>query len=564
MSLSGAQRYNFEELREQINNELLNEHMPDRLYKSTDGIMRVINAIVKTKGQGWTAQVLNNDGNPLLSPNEQVKFKEAFQPYLESIIDFFGRDDEMEGGAYKPDINKMSGMSSDFLKTKAAQATHSFPIPPINPLEMASVDDIYSKLYHKIGNINSTVNEYASKYGILKLEKEHDLEEDVRVIPPPAALGISEGVLALSTAAGFPIPPNITMEVLSKIKVPFRTIIFTIYLILDVSRLAIGITGPSIARKILSILLAIVELLKGDWKKALLTLIGYYGMIPMLTGELLKVFLTMFRMFSPQIQHSIIFGSLDATKSFIVGLLLAIFQVTAPEEVRLPLIGILEKVAQHKAKMDGVLQDIGLSARPDYLSPTWADLNNIQAVISDEAYICSCEFKELVEAVNQSAIIRIVLQILRIPVNDDMITYKCGKEPCKDFVTTVVKEAKDDTEAQKKADAPFSISDFKSPIDINPLTSITTPVNTSVANMASKTSNDVGNAAASALTGTLSGAFKPTKSNENTQSSEENPSEIQENNPSETPVDKPSETQEDKLKTTGGRILHSRMKKIIA
>jgi hypothetical protein len=565
MSLSGAQRYSFEELREQINNELLNEHMPERLYKSTDGIMRVINTIVKTKGQGWAGQVLNNQGKPLLTPEEQVKFTEAFQPYLESIVDFFGQDEDMGGGAYKPDISKMSGMSKDFLKTKAAQATYSFPIPPINPLEMASVDDVYSKIYHKIGNVNSTVNEYASKYGILKLEKEHDLEEDVRVIPPPAAMGISQGVLALSTAAGFPIPPNLTMEVLSKIKVPFRTIVFVLYLALDIARIAIGIVGPSFARKIMSILLAVVELLKGDWKKALLTIIGYYGMIPMLIGELMKIFLTLFRMFSPQIQHSIIFGSLDATKSFIVGILLAIFQVTAPEQVRLPLIGILEKVAQHKAKMDGTLQDIGLSARPQYLSPTWNDLNNIQAVMSDDAYICSCEFRQLVDAVNQAAIIRIVLQILRIPVNEDMIMYKCGKEPCKDFVTTVVAEAKDETEAQKRANAPFSFNDFKSPVNLNPLTSITAPVNTAVTNLVSKGPNAVGNAAASAVTGALTNALSPKKNNENPEApvEEEAPPTVEEKKQEAPPPENNPTSVEESPKTTGGRILHSRLKRII-
>ena len=565
MSLSGSQSYNFEELRSKINNELLNEHMPARLYKSTDGIMRVINAIVKTKGQGWTAQVLNNEGNPLLTEQEQIRFTEAFQPYLESIIDFFGEDDEMRGGDYTPDISKMSGMSKDFLKTKAAQATHSFPIPPINPLEMASVDDLYSKIYHRVGNINSKVNEYASKYGILKLEKEHDLEEDVRVIPPPAAMGISQGVLALSTAAGFPIPPNITMEVLSKIKVPFRTIVFTIYLILDIARIAIGIVGPSFGRKIMSILLAVLELLRGDWKKAVLTIIGYYGMMPMLMGELMKIFLTLFRLFSPQIQHSIIFGSLDAIKSFIVGVILAIFQVTAPEEVRLPLIGILEKIAQHKAKMDGVLEDIDLSARPDYLSPTWQDLNNIQAVMSDTAFICSCEFNQLVEAVNKSAIIRIVLQILRIPVNEDMIEYFCkGKLPCKDFVTTVVKEAKDETEAQKKAAAPFSISDLTSVVDLkNPDTSITAPITTSPPDIITKGPNAIGNAATSAVTGALTGALSANKNNENPQAPEE---EAQPAEEKAQPAEEEAQPAKENLTTTktGGRILHSRLKKIIA
>jgi hypothetical protein len=341
---------------------------------------------------------------------------------------------------------------------------------------MPGVDDIYTKIIDRIGNVNTTVNNYASKYGVLKLEKEHDLEPDIRVVPEPAALAISESLFGLSTAAGFPIPPNLTLEVLSKIKVPFRTIIFIIYLTLDVARIAMGIVGPSIGRKILSILVALLELLKGDWKKAILSLIGYYGMMPMLIGQLLKVVFTLFGMLAPQIQESIIFGSLDAVKSLIVGLLLSIFQITAPEQVRLPLISVLEKIAQHKAQMDGTLQDIGLSARPDYLSPTWNDLNNIQAVMSDKAYICSCEFEELVKAVNNAAIIRIVLQILRIPVNKEMIEYQCGNEPCKDFVTTVVKDAKDRTEEQQKAKAPFSMKNFEAPVDLNPETSMTAPV----------------------------------------------------------------------------------------
>lgn len=475
MSLSGAQRYTFDELREQFNDELLNKNMPERLYKSTDGIMRVINAIIKTKGQGWAAQVLNNEGKPLLTKEEQIKFTEAFQPYLETIIDYFGPDDEISGGQI-PDVSKLSGLSSDFLKTKAAQATKSYPIPPFDPTTMIGPDDIYAKIVNRIGNLNSTVNNYASKYGVLRLEKEHDLEEDVRLIPQPAALAISEGVFALSTAADFPILPSITMEILQKIKVPFRTIVFVIYLTLDIARLAMGIVGPALGRKILSILVAVLELLKGDWKKAILTFIGYYGMIPMLTGQLLKVFISLFGMLAPQIKERIIFGSLDAAKSFIVGLLLAIFQVTAPEEVRLPLIGVLEKIAQHKAKMDDTLKGIGLSARPDYLSPTWADLNNIQAVMNDEAYICSCEFKDLVNAVDKSAIMRIVLQILRIPVNKEMINDKCGEGDCKDFVTTVVADAKQRTEQQQKVSQPFSMNDLKNPVDLNPTTSITAPI----------------------------------------------------------------------------------------
>jgi hypothetical protein len=578
--MSNYQKYSLEELNKRIQDELLKENMPQKLYQSTNAISRMINAIVKTRGDNWASQVVDKNGTPLLTKEEQIKFTDAFKPYIDTILDTFGprgfdggaykADISPNGGAYKPDMSALSGMSSDFLKTKAAQATHSFPIPAFDPTRMPGIDDIYAKIVDRVGNVNSTVNDYASKYGILKLEKEHDLEPDIRVVPEPAALAVSQGLFALSTAAGVPIPPNITLEILSKIKMPFRTIVFTVYLILDVARLAIGITGPAISRKIMSLLLALLELLKGDWKKAVLTALGYFGMMPMLFGELLKVFLTLFRMLAPQIQHSIIFGSLDAAKSFVVGLLLAIFQVSAPEQVRLPLIGVLEKIAQHKAKMDGTLEGIGLSARPDYLAPTWNDLNNIQAVMSDEAYICSCEFEQLVKAVNDAPIISIILQILRIPVNQDMILYKCGNKKCEDFVIGVVKEAKDDEEEKAEVKAPFSMKDLKVPVDLNPLTSLTAPIEKAKETLNNATTK-ASNTAATALTGALTGALlgNKNKNNKNKNANQNDPTtgpkeETKEETKGENENPAPQTPPNNKLVKKGGRILHSRRNKSIS
>ena len=65
MNLSGSQKYNFEELRNHINDTLLNEQMPDKLYKSVDGILRIINTILITKGDNWASQVLDENKNHL-------------------------------------------------------------------------------------------------------------------------------------------------------------------------------------------------------------------------------------------------------------------------------------------------------------------------------------------------------------------------------------------------------------------------------------------------------------------------------------------------------------------
>ena len=447
---STAQRYTFDQLRQQINEELLNKEMTNKLYKSTDGIFRIIDAIIKTHGEQWTAHIVNNQGQPLLTKEEEQKFEQAFRPYIDTIIDFFKEDNKVIGGtaptATAPTVESLSGLSRDFIDTKLGRASGT---QPSDPTKMFGVDDIYAKIIDRIGQIDQSVNTFASKYGILRLEKEHDLEKDPRIIPAPLIAGIS----SLLTPLG--VPPNITTETLKQVRLPFRLIVFAIYLALDVARIGMAVSNQTTGRKILSIVLSIADFLKGDWKKAILSFIGYFGMTPLLTGEIIKIYLSLFRTLSPQLQENIIFGSLDATKSVMIGILLAIFQVTAPEEVRLPLIGVLEKVAQTKAKMDGVLESQGLSARSDYFSPTFHDLNNIQAVMSDEAYICSSEFDELIKAVNTSTIIKIVLQILRIPVTEEFKKLKCGEPPLKPFAEIAVDQSIKEKQKEEKASSPM-------------------------------------------------------------------------------------------------------------
>jgi len=540
--MNGPERYTFDTIRDQVDKELRNKEMPQRLYNSTDSVFRIVDAIIKTKGEGWAAQALDNNGNPILTGNEQVKFTDAIQPYLESIIGYLDSNgkESLQGGMYKPNIEKISGMSKDFIKTKLTQANGVID----DPTKMIGPDDIYARIVKKIGNIDTIVNDYASKYGVLRLEKDHDLAPDPRIIPQPVALALSEGIFALSTVIGFPIPPDISIEVLSKIKIPFRTIVFIIYLALDVTRISMALTDRILARKLLSVALAILELLRGDWKKAILTFIGFYGMYPLLAGQVGKVFLTLFKQLSPQLQTDIIFGSLSVTKSLIVGLLLSIFQITAPEEIRLPLIGILEKIAQRKAEIDGKLVDAGLSARPDYLSPTFEDFNNIQAVMNDNAYLCSCEFEELIKAVDKSAVIRIILQVLSIPITTEFRDVKCGPGPCQPFIKQIVKESVKDKEEEERLNGP--ITPYIEP-RLNPDNVLTAPVSKLNDPTSLNSTNQASSLARSPIQGITDRAAATVQ-----KATDKRIAYIGSKK-----EDKPNSVLP-KLKTNGGRILHSR------
>jgi hypothetical protein len=446
MSYTG---YSFNNLQTALDAAIKSPNMPKKLGQSMNGLIKVLSAITETRGEeDWAAKVVNSNGQPLLTPEEQKKLETALKPHIETIANALSP--KPTGGAYIPDPSTLSGLSADFLKSKIEHVTDSDQ----SSSDISGPDDVYNKVINKIKTFDADVNRYASKHGVLRLEKQGDLSGDIRLIPETLSKLISSGVSTASTAAGIPIPIESTESVLAKFKVPLRLIIVATYLIMDITRITMGIKGNDNGRKLLSILVALLEIFRGDWKKAILTAAGYFGTSPMIYGEIFKVFLSMFRMLAPQIQDSIIYGSFDATKSMIIGLLLAVFQITAPEEVRLPLIGSLEKIARRKAEMDGILEEVGISARPDYLSPTWGDLNNIQAVMSDEAYLCSCEFQELVKNVNNAAAINLALQILRIPVTEEMRKLKCGDEPCREFVSSVLTQAKKESEREPKPPAP--------------------------------------------------------------------------------------------------------------
>jgi hypothetical protein len=447
MNVSGSKRYTLNDLRTKINDALLNKEMPDKLYQSMDGTSRMIEAIIKTRGNGWTAHVLDNKGKEMLTPDEQERFERAFQPYLDSIIEFFdttaNKDGEMFGGALSnlalsTAADKM-GLSKNMLKKRMEYITKETPADK----EYQGPDEIYKQIIDKFGQINSTVNMFASKYGVLRLEKEHDAEPDIRIIPSFAKDLIVLGAQSIADATVGPevdvVAP--TKEILDKIKVPLRLIVSLIYMFLDVARIMVSINGSIFGRKILSVTLSLLEFLRGDWKKAILSFIGYYGMTPLLIGQALKAVVTLFNMISPELQDTMVYGAYDATKSLLIGILLTIFKITAPEEVRLPLIGILEKIAQKKVELDGELETAGLEPRPDYLVPSFQDLNNIQAVITDKAFICSKEFETLSETVNKSALLTLILQLVGIPTDKDTERRKCGDDLDKPYVELLVKSS---------------------------------------------------------------------------------------------------------------------------
>ena len=465
MSKNTRHSNKLELLRKQINAAMKDPMFIKNLYKSTNNITRIIEAICTTQGEGWAEHVVDEDGNPSLTPKEQQQFTEAFRPHILFILQYFNLK-KQRGGAnavipnVKPAVNIKPAESNtnskevttekkkdvletvepaETAETAAAEQAAAEPVEPAEPAPTShiGIDDMYTKAVDMVGQINSTAHSFASNYGILHYQREFEKDGDIPLIPE-----ILANLIAGLTGPSAPA----TKQFLSSIKVPIRTIVFIIHLALDAARISMSVVGGDSERKILSVVVALVELLKGDWKQAIMSLIGYYGTTPMLIGQYIKIFLYLFQSLAPHLQEDIVFGVLSVTKSLLIGILLTIFKVTAPYDVRKIATDVFDKIREKNNAINNILTDENLEPRSDYFSPSMDDFNNLQSLISgDKDYICSCEYNDIIAPLDDpksSSIIRIILQILGIPISKEFRERECGKPiKCLPYVSSLVKSS---------------------------------------------------------------------------------------------------------------------------
>jgi len=440
-------RYNLDDLKKQINSIFLEKDFFKNLYFSITGITGIVKAIHQTNGDNWTAHAIYDDGT-LLFPTieQQQRFTEIFQPYIIPIISFL-KADRIQGGAEEPGepvvpiVPVVPVVPGNQVVPVVPGNSQTPPkcVPEPEKDTVIGPDEIFSKAVHTINNINSSAHEFANKYGILHYQREYEKDGDVPMIPEALVTAISglTGPSALATRA-----------FLSNIKLPIRTIVFLIHVALETARISISVTGSEYGRKILSVIVSLVELLKGDWKQALLTFIGYYGMTPLLVGQAIKIFMYLFELLSPHLRENIIYGTISVPKSLLIGILLTIFKITAPFEIRTSVMESFEKIRMANMKINKVLEETGVEPRSDYFSPTFDDLNNLQSLISgDQAYICSCEFEKFIEPLRKSSIVYIIVELLGIPISEDFRRVTCG-DKCKPFLNKILTQGTPQTSAE--------------------------------------------------------------------------------------------------------------------
>jgi len=345
-------------------------------------IFQVMSAVLANNGQpGWYTAANKVIGKDVLTSDDEN--------HLQPLVSFLVQIKEAKGDQPLDQLLKKEGGGMDMNK-------------------------MYAKGVQYIKDLNTKVSDMAGSMGISSIERYYDKQTDFFPFAPPSPLAFIANI------------PAVRPFFLDLIPLPFRTIVFLIHSVLEIIRLSISVPGHDmpLLRKLFSVALAAMELLKGDWKTALLSFAGFFGSSLVYIGFVGKIFLEIFYMISPQLQNDIVMGSFSVTKSILVGFLINIFKITATYMVRIEAIKLLEGFAEREKGIDDMLAEAGFYPRAQ-IDPKEPIGAGAHAFLEDRTWNCSKEFQGSIAIAKKNAIMRFILQLCNIPTSEEDIELQC-------------------------------------------------------------------------------------------------------------------------------------------
>jgi hypothetical protein len=366
--------------------------------------------------KGWAADLKDRHDIPLFTKDEadivETVSLNTVKPLFEKSVQ------DQTGGA--PHLKPMTS------KTGMIQPDLSI-MDGVNP-ENLSIDAIYWKINDFFANLDTQTHNLSRELGPFRFFYETTIDPKIP-IPYPLPAPPFVGVFML------PIPSR-------AIPLVIEAIVEAIRLVVTMTSATVGLDpkGGEIARKILSIVMALIDLFKGEWKHALLSFAGYYGQYPLIAGLIGKVSLNIFSLIAPDVQQRLIFDVYQSSKSLIMGGFLWAFSTLSPDFVR-KIVRVQfdkireladnsnEQITKVEESMQKTVQPLGLkidfSKIPDDFVPTFDDIQNLQAIARQPAIYCSKEFQEAIAPIRLIPPARFILEMMSIPTTEKSVEMEC-------------------------------------------------------------------------------------------------------------------------------------------
>jgi len=378
------------------------DKIPDRIYSALEGMSSLALAWKQHAGaNGWSQTLVDNDGNQLFTESESDLIEagaEKARPFLESFLH------EGQTGGALPTVPQLPSMG-------------------INP-EDASIDKMYYGLLSKLDSYDTQWRDIVNSLGAIKTFNETDQVGVIPFVPP----------------IPYMIPAKLKFPLINTVLELLRIMVSTP--VLDL---------PSF-RVLLSFGIAILDLVRGEWKHAVLSLFGAYSKNAMYIGIIGKIIRDAWLLIAPDLRTDLTDAIFKSTKSFVAGFILWAFGTFAPGSMQKIIQTALDKAAEQvenfnkqieelEAKVGDVSKTAGITVSfkrvPEGMVPSLDDIQRLQTIARVPAIFCSDEFQKIIEPLLLIPPLRLALELFNIPTIPETKEKICAGVPKGSIADTV-------------------------------------------------------------------------------------------------------------------------------
>jgi len=438
--------------------------LPDLIYNLQNIIARIGIVYLEDSAEGWALKVLDDEGNPFFNAGEANIIEQAFKHYGKQSGGVFGRAYEsMKSGmgssplvqglidpvgyqqrqfqqqlgqatapltAITQQVQKNYDTARESVKTSlqegkaklkaglektqakvsgladgAAKGVSNLhgkltqagidPSSTLGKLQKhyddlsgISIDNAYVSLTQYLDYLDEQNREYSKEIGILHLVNGM---EDIQIPIPYTPFKI-------------PVSP--------------QSIPYFVSAILELIRVSAthGFFKSDLLRKLMSVVIAIFDVLRGEWKHGLLTLLGFFSEGGVATGITLKMLRDAWLMTNPDLRRNFRDDTYSMGKSWFIGVWLWLAASFMPNPYRAQANEFFNDISK---KMWNI---VPATANKIY---TLSDIQLIQEMLSRPEVSCSTEIQKVLEPMIKIPIFRFVFELMGVATNDYFKDKRC-------------------------------------------------------------------------------------------------------------------------------------------
>lgn len=270
------------------------------------------------------------------------------------------------------------------------------------------------------------------------------------------ALEIARAIGPTAFISNLPIDPFIPLGPTGlRLQVPARSILPITNILLELLRVmfSFGPLQSDAGRKILSVVLGLFDISRGEWKNGLFSFLGYFGNNMVLLSIVFKLLRDTWLLIEPQLAKKIRLDLFMASKSIFIGFWLRMLTIFMPDFARktfeltaAPFKALIEQINQKmenfeaavepKAKAAGIL--VKFPRIPVDLVPSLDTIQALQTVVTQPEIFCAADFQKLVAPLKVIPPARLILELMNIPMDDNLLQQLCQGIDTKDLTGNLV------------------------------------------------------------------------------------------------------------------------------